>query len=297
MFLRWTGFLNGFLRTLLPKVGKTPRSPSNECFKLVEEVVNNYVPEIVLSLKSNPVAGETLKEICNLLVDITEIANMEIPRNYSAEEVMRFCMPSTLITIVRPAVDHLFTAYVFGAYPLCYQPIRISVEAISYSLSVDIKKTITADNIHSEKVREFQKCLDEIGDGDFLEKLLRLQASMDKIQFRPAKLIHDWLPEIVGKELAKRLMEVWSKTSNDFLHFKGYLHKAGSKKWDSSNPPPSYMIGAFVEYDTSDEPFLEELKNTIKEFRGLLKEVWSHWKYWYDTQRQKSSGSENTVER
>jgi len=297
MFLRWTGFLNDFLRTLLPKVGKTPRSPSNECFKLVEEVVNVYVPEIVSSLKSNPVAGETLKEICNLLVDITEIANMEIPRNYSAEEVMRFCMPSTLITIVRPAVDHLFTAYVFGAYPLCYQPIRISVEAIAYSLSVDIKKPLKTGNIYPEKVSEFQKCLDEIGDGDFLEKLLRLQNCMDEIQFRPSRLIDDWLPEIVGEELAKRLMGMWSKTSNDFLHFKGYLHKAGSKKWDSSNPPPSYMIGAFVEYDTSDEPFLEELKNTIKEFRGLLKEVWSHWKYWYDTQRQKSSESENIVER
>jgi hypothetical protein len=80
-----------------------------ECFKLVEEVVNDYIPEIVSSLKSNLIAGETLKEICNLLVDITEIANMEIPRNYSAEEVMRFCIPSTLITIVKPAVDHLFT--------------------------------------------------------------------------------------------------------------------------------------------------------------------------------------------
>jgi hypothetical protein len=297
MFLRCTCFLNGFLRTLLQKVGKTPRSPSNECFKLVEEVVNDYVPEIVSSLKSKPVAGETLKEICNLLVDITEIANMEIPRNYSAEEVMRFCIPSTLITIVRPAVDHLFTAYVFGAYPLCYQPIRISVEAIAYSLSVDIKKPLKTGNIYPEKVSEFQKCLDEIGDGDFLEKLLRLQNCMDEIQFRPSRLIDDWLPEIVGEELAKRLMGVWSKTSNDFLHFKGYSHKAGSEKWDSSNPPPSYMIGAFVEYDTSDEPFLEELKNTIKEFRGLLKEVWSYWKYWYDTQRQKSSESENIVER
>jgi hypothetical protein len=196
-------------------------------------------------------------------------------------------MPSTLITIVRPAVDHLFTAYVFGAYPLCHQPIRISVEAISYSLSVDVKKTITADNIHSEKVKEFQKCLDEIGDGDFFEKLLRLQASMDKIQFRPAKLINDWLPEIVGKELADRLMGVWSKTSNDFLHFKGYLHKAGSEKWNSSNPPPSYMIGAFVEYDTLDEPFLEELKNTIREFRELLKETWNYWRDWYVTQLSK----------
>jgi hypothetical protein len=287
MFLRWTGFLNCFLRTLLQKVGKTPRSPSNECFKLVEEVVNDYVPEIVSSLKSNPVAGETLKEICNLLVDITEIANMEIPRNYSAEEVMRFCMPSTLITIVRPAVDHLFTAYVFGAYTLCYQPIRISVEAISYSLSVDIKKTITAGTIHSEKVKEFQKCLDEIGDGDFLEKLLRLQDCMHEVQFRPSRLIDDWLPNIVGKELAKRLMGLWRKTSNDFLHFKGYLHKAGSKKRDSSNPPPSYMIGAFVEYDTSDEPCLEELKNTIREFRELLKDTWNYWKDWYVTQLSK----------
>jgi hypothetical protein len=287
MFLRCTCFLNGFLRTLRAKVGKTPRSPSNECFKLVEEVVNDYVPEIVSSLKSNPVAGETLKEICNLLVDITEISNMEIPRNYSAEEVMRFCMPSTLITIVRPAVDHLFTAYVFGAYPLCYQPIRISVEAISYSLSVDIKKTITADNIHSEKVKEFQKCLDEIGDGDFLEKLLRLQDCMHGVQFRPSRLIDDWLPKIVGKELAKRLMGLWRKTSNDFLHFKGYLHKAGSEKWNSSNPPPSYMIGAFVEYDTSDEPFLEELKNTIREFRELLKDTWNYWKDWYVTQLSK----------
>jgi hypothetical protein len=284
MFLRRAWVLNGFLRTLLPKVGKTPRSPSNECFKLVEEVVNDYIPEIVSSLKSNPVAGETLKEICNLLVDITEIAEMEIPRNYSAEEVMRFCMPSTLITIVRPAVDHLFTAYVFGAYPLCYQPIRISVEAISYSLSVDVKKTITADNIHSEKVKEFQKCLDEIGDGDFLEKLLRLQDCMHEVQFRPSRLIDDWLPKIVGKELAKGLSRLWRKTSNDFLHFKGYLHKAGSEKWNSNNPPPSYMIGAFVEYDTSDEPFLEELKNTIREFRELLKDTWNYWKDWHVTQ-------------
>jgi hypothetical protein len=110
---------------------------------------------------------------------------------------------------------------------------------------------------------------------------------MDKIQFRPAKLIHDWLPEIVGEELAKRLMEVWSKTSNDFLHFKGYLHKAGSKKRDGSNPPPSYMIGAFVEYHASDEPFLEELKNTIGEFRELLKDTWNYWKDWYVTQLSK----------
>jgi hypothetical protein len=171
-------------------------------------------------------------------------------------------MPSTLITIVRPAVDQLFAAYVFGACPLCCQPIRVSVEAISYSLSIDIKKTLTAGNNYSEKVREFQKCLDEIADSDFLEKLLRLQACMDKTHFGPARLIDDWLPEILGEELAERVMRIWSKTSNDFLHFKGYLHKAGNEKSDNGNPPPSYVIGAFVGYDTSEEPHLEEPKTS-----------------------------------
>ena len=221
-----------------------------ECFKLVEEVVNDYVPEIVSSLKSNPSAGETLKEICNLLVDITEIANMEIPRNYSAEEVMRFCIPSTLITIVKPAVDHLFTTYVFGAYPLCYQPIRISIEAMAYSLYADINEPLENGKTFDEKFQELQSRLKGV--------------SMSKV-FKKK------LGDIIGKELSNKLFALWRKTSNDFLNFTGYIERF--KKLDPANPPPSYMIGAFVGYDTSDEPFLEELKNTVMEFGELLKQT------------------------
>jgi hypothetical protein len=53
---------------------------------------------------------------------------------------------------------------------------------------------------------------------------------------------------------------------------------------DPAKPPPSYMIGAFVGYDASDEPFLEELKNTVREFRELLKQTWNYWRHWYNTQ-------------
>jgi hypothetical protein len=51
------------------------------------------------------------------------------------------------------------------------------------------------------------------------------------------------------------------------------------------------MIGAFVGYDTLDEPFLEELKNTVREFGELLKQTWNYWKNWYDTWCQKPSES------
>jgi hypothetical protein len=47
------------------------------------------------------------------------------------------------------------------------------------------------------------------------------------------------------------------------------------------------MIGAFVGYDASDEPFLEELKNTVREFRELLKQTWNYWRHWYNTQISK----------
>jgi hypothetical protein len=77
------------------------------------------------------------------------------------------------------------------------------------------------------------------------------------------------------------MMRIWSKTSNDFLYFKGYLDKM--LKWDSDSPP-SYLVGAFVGYDDSDEPYLNELRNVVEEFRGLLKETWSFWKSWHSKQ-------------
>jgi len=233
-----------------------------ECFNLVGKVVDEYVLETVSSLKSNPVAGEALKGICDLLADVVEIVNMEIPRSYEAEEVMRFCTPATLMMIVRPAMDHLLAAYVFGAYPLCYQLIRISTEALAYSLYADLSMPLSDDRI-------------------FLEKLLEIQEDLDKKDIRPSKLIKQLLPNVIGKDLSERMMRIWSKTSNDFLHFKGYLDKM--LKWDSDSPP-SHLVGAFVGYDDSDEPYLNELRNVVEEFRELLKETWSFWKSWHNKQ-------------
>ena len=233
-----------------------------ECFKCVEKVVNEYLPEIVLSLKKNPAAREALKEICDLLADIVEIANIEIPRNYRVEEVMNFCTLSTLMMIVRPAMDHVLAAYVSGAYPLCYQPIRISTEALAYSLYVDMEMPLVDESV-------------------FLEKLLMFQKDLEKKQIKMSKLIED-LSNVVGEGLSRKMMKIWSKTSNDFLHFKGYLDKM--LRWNSDNLPPSYLVGSFVEYNHTDEPYLEGLKKIVEEFRELLKGTWSFWKSWYDKQ-------------
>jgi hypothetical protein len=107
--------------------------------------------------------------------------------------------------VVRPAVDQLLATYIVGAYPLCYQPIRISTEALAYSLYVDLS-TPSSDN--------------QI----FFEKLLKFQEDLDSKQIRSfSKLIKDHLANIIGKELSDKMIKIWGKTSNDFLHFKGYL--------------------------------------------------------------------------
>jgi hypothetical protein len=233
-----------------------------ECFNLVERIIDEYVPKMFLSLKSNPAARGTLKKICDLLDDIVKIVNIEIPRNYRVEEIMRFCTPLTLMMIVRPAMDHLLTAYVFGAYPLCYQSIRMSTEALAYSLYVDLSMPLSNDSIFLEKLLKFQK---------YYLKKRRISTS---------KLIKN-LSNVVGKELSRKMRKIWHETSNSFLHFKGYLDKM--LKWHSDNPP-SCLVGAFVGYDDADEPCLNELRKVVEEFRELLKETWSFWKNWHNKQ-------------
>jgi hypothetical protein len=241
-----------------------------EYFDLIRKVVYEYVLDIITSIKSNQAARETLKSICDLLADVVEIVNIEIPRSYKDEEIIRLCTPSTLTMVVRPAVDQLLATYIVGAYPLCYQPIKISTEALAYSLYVDLS-TPSSDN--------------QI----FFEKLLKFQEDLDSKQIRSlSKLIKDHLANIIGKELSDKMIKIWGKTSNDFLHFKGYLDKVS--RWESNNlpssdVPPSFLVGAFVEYGDADEPHLNELRNVVEEFRELIKETWRFWKNWYASAR------------
>jgi len=228
-----------------------------ECFKLVEKVVSEYLPEFVLQLKNNQVAKETFSEICSLLADVNEIAPTEIVRSFKEE--MHLCTPSVLLIIVRPAMDHLFAAYISGAYPLCYHPLRISTEALAYSLYIDMNGFSTS--------------------GDAFEKLNELQEHLDDKHLPMSSFIKDKLGKVVGEELSQRINQMWKQISNDFLHFKGYLiHLNEYVNSDIDAPPPSYAVGAFVSYDDADKPGLCDLKETVNAFRELVKEIWDFWK-------------------
>ncbi len=84
---------------------------------------------------------------------------------------------------------------------------------------------------------------------------------------------------MMGENIGSRARRLWHKVSNDFLHFVGYTTRLCS--WAVGErgdyPPPSSAMGAFTEYQESDDPELEELNECVTELNELFNEVTDAW--------------------
>jgi len=222
---------------------------------LADKVVGEYLPQILASL-------DNTRGICRAILYIEDESSRliySIARNFTSEDIVRSPYLLTMAMVVRPSVDHMFASLISGSLPLCWQPIRIIIETLTYSLLAEIQ---------NEKAYAIER----------IEKVIE---DAKRQQLRIIHLLKEELPNHLPNfpsETVHKMVELWSQASNDFLHFIGYFSKL--RYWSNEpedNPPPSFLVGAFVPYDQSDSKELEKLANAIDHLRTVLAEIYDYY--------------------
>ncbi|MEM4354624.1 MAG: hypothetical protein QW470_07735 [Candidatus Caldarchaeum sp.] len=224
----------------------------------------DYWRGIHKELKAYPTAKEAFMELFRLKSDVVETVR-EIANNYfqRVEIADRSCFITSVVLVVYPAMDQALAAFVTGSLPLCFHALRVSLEALTSGFYLDLSEKSEARAI--DRLEGFRKKFDtkEISSFSYFLKNL--------------------LP--VDEETSEAVLDVWSRTSNDFLHFKGYVKKI--RRWENEvkdTPPPSFLTGAFVPYSESDDEDLRELMEVVKKTKQILGTLFSRWKAGYQSQ-------------
>lgn len=231
---------------------------------LFDYVYREYLPGIIGSIRDFQPAYWACTEIQALLSDVTDLVNIDLPRRFKTEDnikrLLGYSFPVVMVCVVRPSVDHLFGAFMVGALPLCFHPLRIIIESISYSYYID--------SVNYE------------GHRDGLERLRHLDEELRKGSISFSRFVKEKLVDEakMSVKLAEDLKKLWYMVSNDFLHIRGYIDKLDRwNKDDRDTSLPSWMVGAFTEYSEGDEETLEELANCIKKLRPLIRNIYDSW--------------------
>lgn len=228
--------------------------------------MKEYLPDVLRSVEELPLARKVCGAILSLLDDVHAGFVRKVKTIGGQDRILadmgKFTLtyPIVWATVLKPCVDHLYGAFMIGCLPLCFQPIRISVEAMTISYCID------RDHYRIDEVNSFTR-LDEFN------RKLRAEKSIAKF------LKEDFASVIDDMDVGKRALTLWGKVSEDFMHFAGLNKKLEywSISIDDYSPPPSWAVGAFIPYDISDEPQLQELEICVKELNKLFIEVTDAW--------------------
>ncbi|MEM2538435.1 MAG: hypothetical protein QXE38_03925, partial [Candidatus Methanomethylicia archaeon] len=90
-------------------------------------------------IKNNPKAKEAYNEIINFNNELALMIR-DISKNYELDKLLNKTFPAILFMIVYPAGAHIYGAFISSAFPLCFQAIRVSIEAICMAFYIDMKK-------------------------------------------------------------------------------------------------------------------------------------------------------------
>jgi len=234
------------------------------CIQLFKDkVLKEYLPKILDSIEKIPAARSACKALLSLLAIIRtpwyiQRIRKEMPE-ISETDMQKLCSSpffTTWMTVLCPSADHLYGSFMLGCLPLCYHSIRVILEAMTISYYVEYTNYLE----HEDPISRLVK---------FNEELRQKSLS---------KFLKEDFSKVIGEEIGERAARLWFKISNDFMHFGGFVRKLHS--WNNSegeSPPPSWAIGAFIPYDTSDEDQLKELEKYLTELQKVYDNILERW--------------------
>ena len=199
---------------------------------------------------------EVEKEIVNLINDVIDYWPRGLPTNKFTNLAIRSAFLFSLLHVVWPLSNGILVDLLVGNLPACFMQLRLIIETAAKALTTDYEYRFQGVSLHG--VEELEKYLQ------------RKNISM-------SKFYREIFSRVVGKEMGRNTLCLWSKLSENWVHFRGITRRIRKRIEEEKGIPPSYVLVLPTELDEGDIKDIKELTKRVAETRKLLQVFFKIW--------------------
>lgn len=190
-------------------------------------------------------AEGTYKEVIDLINDAIDNVSLAVEKPEREKDYLEHSMAFFTYHVLMPFSHAVYMDLLAGNVPACFMELRLILESLA--------KCYLADSGYPE-APFFQTRLELLGQ------------EMERAKLSTSKAMKG-----LGEELGvtNGFVALWGKLSQDWVHTKGFIDKLVSHVTEKSDMPP-WALAIPMNYTESDLNILEELRNSISQFRSLL---------------------------
>ena len=144
-----------------------------------------------------------------------------------------------------------------GNLPTCFMQLRLIIETAAKALTTDYKYRFQGVSMHD---------------------VVELEKYLQKMNISMSKFYKGIFSQVIGKEGGEDTFYLWSKLSENWVHFRGMAKRIRKRIEEEEGIPPSYMLVLPTELDESDIKDVKELTKRVAETRKLLQVFFEKWK-------------------
>jgi hypothetical protein len=190
-------------------------------------------------------AKGTYEEVVELINDAIDEVGLAVNRPEREKGYLEHSMTFFTYHVLMPFSYAIYLDLLAGNVPASFMVLRLMLESLA--------KCYLADSRYPE-VTFFQA------------RLERLEQEMEQTKVSTSKAMRE-LGEKLGA--ANDFVDLWRKLSQDWVHTKGFTDKLVSHVTEKSDMPP-WALAIPMNYTETDLSILEEMRNRVSQFRGLL---------------------------
>jgi len=224
------------------------------------------------TIQSNYYNAEGVAELSKAFREVVSLANDVIdyyPRgdpHKVSELLVRSAFLFSILHVVWPLSSGMLLDLLVGNLPACFMQLRLLVEAAAKALIVDYSEKFQTDAFAS--VETFEKRLRNVS---------------------TAKVFENELAPIVGERAAGDAKSLWSKLSEEWVHFRGFFARI-EKALEKFGDLQSYRYVLPADLGEEDAEDLKELAERVARARQLLRTFYSSWLKLLEEQLPEAAG-------
>ena len=200
---------------------------------------------------------EAEKEVVDLINDVIDYWPRGLPSNKFMDLAIRSAFLFSLLHVVWPLSNGILVDLLIGNLPACFMQLRLIIETAAKALTTDYEYGFQGISLHG--VEELEK------------HLQRKNISM-------SKFYREIFSRVVGKEVGRNTLRLWSKLSENWVHFRGIARRIRKRiEEEEKNIPPSYVLVLPTELNEGDTKDIKELTKRVTETRKLLQIFFKTW--------------------